>query len=120
MATDEAPATPQVEDFAGSDRRRKPRIYDPIPLNVRGVGADGEPYEFETVTVNIGAGGVCALAPRTLRAGEVIFLSIRFLHAGSAPPHAPKVAARATVQRAEELPGGLFQFAAQFTLRRIV
>ena len=120
MDTDQAYTNPQVEDPIGLERRHKPRIYDPIPLNVRGVGADGEPYQFDTVTKNIGAGGLCALAPRIMRAGETVFFSIRFLLAGSAPSHAPKLAARATVLRAGERPDGTSQFAAAFTLRRIV
>jgi hypothetical protein len=103
-----------------TERRQKLRIYDRIPVKVRGVGPDGEHFEFDTVTKNISAGGLCAPAPRTVRVGDKLTFQIRFALAGSTPAQAPTVSARGMVLRSEELPDGTSQFAAAFTLRRIL
>ncbi len=107
-------------DSVDTERRKKPRICDPIPVRVRGVGPDGEHYEFDTVARNISAGGLCAPAPRVIRVGDELTFQIRFLLAGSRPAQAPTVSARGTVLRAEAHPDGTSQFAAAFTLRRVV
>ncbi len=101
-----------------TERRKKPRIYDPIPVRVLGVGPDGEHFEFDTVAENISAGGLSAPAPRIVKAGDELTFQIRFALAGSTPAQAPAVTARGTVVRAQELPDGTSKFAAGFTLRR--
>ncbi len=103
-----------------TERRKKPRIYDPIPVRVRGVDPDGHHFEFDTVAKNISAGGLWAPAPRILRAGDELTFQIRFALAGSKPAQAPTVSTRGKVVRSEELPDGTSQFAAAFTLRRIL
>lgn len=102
------------------DRRRKPRINDPVPIIVRGSDGHGKNYRFNTIACNIGAGGVCAAAPRFMVAGEKILLYVRFALAGSKPFKAPAMAARAVVLRAEKRPDGSFLFAASFLLHRFL
>ncbi len=98
-----------------AERRSKPRMYDPISLQVRGIGENGEAYEFQTVTCNLGAGGVCAAAPRVLQPGEHLSFSIRFALAGSHPATAPEIAACGVVLRVEPESGNLrCVFAAKF------
>jgi hypothetical protein len=95
-----------------TERRAKPRIYVPVQLRVRGRTEDGESYEFETVARNIGAGGVCATAPRVLQPGDRLLLQIRFALAGSRPATAPTIAAHGVVLRSEPLEQGRCIFAA--------
>jgi hypothetical protein len=102
------------------DRRRKPRISDPVPIIVRGSDRNGKNYRFNTIACNIGAGGVCAAAPRSMAAGEEILLYVRFALAGSKPSKAPAMAARAVVLRTERRTDGSYIFAASFLLHRFL
>jgi hypothetical protein len=103
-----------------SDRRRYPRIYDPVPVRVRGVHAGGEQFEFDTIAKNVSAGGICAPTPHLLNVGEEVSLQIRFSRAGSSPSQAPTVSARGRILRSEQLLNGSVLFAAAFIRRRIV
>jgi hypothetical protein len=96
-----------------TERRSKPRIFNPLPLRVSGVTLQGESYEFDTIARNLGSGGFCAGAPRVLQPGEQLSLEIQFALAGSHPATAPKVSARAVVLRSEALPTGRCVFAAR-------
>jgi hypothetical protein len=96
-----------------TERRSKPRIYVPVPLRVRGKAEGGESYEFETVARNIGAGGVCAAAPRVLMPGERLSLEIRFALAGSRPATAPVISTHGVVLRVEPLDQGRSLFVAR-------
>ena len=102
------------------ERRQKPRINDPVAIVVRGSKDHGKSYQFDTITQDIGAGGLRALAPRIMEAGEKILLHIRFALAGSRPLQAPVIAARAVVMRVEERPDGSCNFAASFLRHRII
>jgi hypothetical protein len=99
-----------------NDRRRKARMDDPVPVSVRGMES-GQAYRFETVARNIGAGGLCALAPRPMKSGERLSLRIRFVRAGCKPVRAPEVAMRGLVVRVEDLPAGFCVFAVSFLVR---
>ena len=84
-----------------------------MQLRVRGTGKDGEPYDFETVTRDIGAGGVRASAPRALEPGDRFSLEIRFALAGSRPAKAPVISTHGVVLRVEPLDQGRSLFAAR-------
>lgn len=96
------------------ERRRKPRMYDPVPVRIRGKGEDSETYSFETVTRDLGAGGLCASAPRMMHKGEKLIIRIRFSVPGTKPVQAPVVSVRATVVRVNESSDGACIFAASF------
>jgi hypothetical protein len=100
-----------------NERRRNPRLNDSLPVIVRSVNRRRKPYQFNSITRDIGAGGLCAIAPELLQPGEKINLHIRFAVAGSNPTQAPGASARAIVLRAEERPDGTCIFAASFLLR---
>ena len=102
------------QDGTAHDRRRKCRMTDPVPVRVRGAGPGGKAYRFETVARDIGAGGLCALAPRVMKSGEPIFLRIRFARAGSRPAQAPEFSVQGRVVRVEEQADGFFLFAVSF------
>jgi hypothetical protein len=90
-----------MSTYADLERRKKPRIYDPITVSIRGSEEDGSFYRFETIAENIGAGGLCARAPRIMRKGESLSVRIRFALAGSNPAQAPVEVVQATVIRVE-------------------
>jgi hypothetical protein len=92
------------DSYDGAERRSKPRIYDPFPTTVRGVDAEGQTFESETVLDNFGAGGLyLRLARRVERGAELDFV-IRL----SPLPHngvdAARVVMHGVVLRAESRP----------------
>jgi hypothetical protein len=103
-----------------TERRKKPRINDPVSIIVSGSDARGKTYMFDTIARNVGSGGICASAPRIMVAGEKILLHVQFAIAGSHPPKAPVIAARAVVLRAEIQQDESYLFAASFLLHRFL
>ena len=101
------------EQSMQSELRRKDRLDYTIPLSVRGSGTGGESYRFETVARNIGAGGLCAYAPRKMQIGERLSLRVRFARPGSTA-QAPEISVRGSVVRTEKQPAGLWMFAVAF------
>ena len=104
------------EIFESAERRQKPRLEGPIQLGVR-VTRHSAP--FDTVALNISAGGICALSPCHISIGCRLYLSIRFALPGSNPVAAPAITAGGLVLRAEEWPDGHSLFAAAFTARTL-
>jgi hypothetical protein len=103
--------------LVNTERRQHARLLDPLPVIIRSLKRGGKSFEFNSVTRDIGAGGLRAVAPCPLHPGEKINLHIRFAKPGSSPPLAPLVSARAVVLRAEEEPDGTCVFAAGFLWR---
>ncbi len=101
------------------ERRRTQRLYEPILLSVRGEHAKSDRIEFETITRDIGGGGLCAVSPRSLSPGDRFCFNIQFARPGTKPFHAPVVTTRGIVQRVEALADGTFLFAVAFTMRGI-
>jgi hypothetical protein len=102
------------------ERRRNPRINDPLPVVVCGSSDTKDAYRFETISWDFGAGGICAFSPRILQEEEKISLYIRLSPAGSQPSQAPEVAARAIVLRSQAMPDGCCLFAASFLMRHVI
>jgi hypothetical protein len=102
------------------ERRKKQRMSEPVSIIVRGSADCGQTYQFNATTRDIGPGGLCALAPRIMEVGEKVTLFVRFSLAGSHPPQAPAIAARAVVVRVEETCGESSAFAASFLRYRFV
>jgi hypothetical protein len=107
------------EIFESTERRQKPRLEDPIQLRVRVMQHGAPLIEFDTVALNISAGGICALAPCRIDAGSRLYLNIRFALPGTTPIEAPAIAAGGVVLRAREWPDGHSLFAAEFTARSL-
>lgn len=108
------------ESLVKEERRGKPRMYDPIPVLVRGSEDCGKRYQFSAVAKNISAGGLFASAPRVMGVGEKITLFVRFELAGSKPARSPAIAARAEVVRVEAQSGDSCAFAACFLRHRLI
>jgi hypothetical protein len=101
----------------GSERGHNSKLREPLPVIVRSINRREKPFQFHSITRDISAGGLCAVAPRILRRGEKINLHIRFAVPGSNPPMAPSASARAVVLRTEKRSDGTCFFAASFILR---
>ena len=92
------------DSYEGIERRRRPRIYDPFPTTVRGVDAQGEAFESETVLDNFGAGGLyLRLARRVERGAELDFV-IRLSSIPTNGVDAARVVMHGVVLRAESRP----------------
>ena len=102
------------------ERRKKQRINEPVSIIVRGSTDCGQAYQIKATARNIGAGGLCAFVPRIMEVGDKVTLFIRFSLAGSSPPQAPAIAARAVVVRVEEKCGEASAFAASFLRYRFI
>jgi hypothetical protein len=98
------------------NRRKQKRLECVLPLKVRGSVSEGKTYRFETVARDIGPGGLCGYAPRTMRIGERLSMRVRFARPGSRAAHTPEISVRGQVIRAEERPTGLCIFAVSFLL----
>jgi c-di-GMP-binding flagellar brake protein YcgR len=102
------------------ERRRTLRLYEPISLAVKGERGMCDRPEFETIVRDISGGGLCAIAPRILSAGDRLSFVIRFARAGTRPFLAPTITTRGVVRRVQNLSDGTFLFAATFIMRRIM
>jgi hypothetical protein len=108
------------DTFMKIERRKKPRLNEPVSVIVRSAAGCGKNYRFNTTAKNIAAGGLCAIAPRVMEVGDKVTLFVRFALAGGNPLQAPVIAARAVVVRVEEQCGDSCTFAASFLRHRFV
>jgi hypothetical protein len=102
------------------ERRKNPRIYDPLPVFVYGSRANKCAFHFDTISWDFGPGGLCAFAPYIMQEDEKISLHIRLAHAGSNPSQAPEMEARAIILRSQAIPDGSCLFAVSFLLRQVI
>jgi hypothetical protein len=91
-------------------------MNDPVPVEVTG-SRGGEQYRFETITRNVGSGGLCAFAPRMMEPGEAVSMRIRFVRPCSRQVQAAEFSVRGKVVRVEPRPDDLCLFAVSFFLR---
>ncbi len=113
-------ATAQETILQNVERRRKPRIYNPIPITINGIGSDGDRFEFESIADNVSAGGLSTPAPRTVCVGEELSFLIRFSLGGTRLMVAPTILARGIVLRAHDLPDGTSRIGVAFIRSRIL
>jgi PilZ domain-containing protein len=102
------------------DRREKPRISQPFPIKVLGVGTRGKAFNVDTIVINLSTGGVYLQLPRFVRPGTKLFVLIRMTTTQSEKAPGPQVAAHGRVLRAEPRPEGLCGLAIAFTSYRFL
>ena len=89
------------------ERRRKLRIYHPLPAMVEGVDSTGEAFKNDTVLDNLSAEGLyLRLMPCVERGTELRIVFRLSTVAGATAKAAPKVAVKGTVVRSEPKQGG--------------
>jgi hypothetical protein len=104
--------TESLEQVA--ERRKKPRICDPVPVLVRGRDENGASYSFDAKVKDISASGVRATAPRKMQVGEKISVRITFNLTEDQTAIAPVVLADAVVARDQKYSNGAYEFTACF------
>ena len=84
-----------------AERRRSPRIHVQIPMFVRGVDAAGSEFLDLTKTLDISATGAFLASPRSLRADQLLNLTIPAppSPSSSLPAETPPIQARVRRQR---------------------
>lgn len=102
-----------------TERRQRPRINNPLPVLVRGTNDQGEPFQFNSIVKDISAGGLCAIAPESLKIGEKLYLHVRFAQADANPTQAAKASLRGVVLRSKERPDGTCLFAVSFLQKHV-
>ena len=92
------------DGYEGTERRSKPRIYDPFPTTVRGVDANGEEFESETVLDNFCASGLYLRLARQVDPGTELDLVIRLSPVSTNHADTARVVIHGLVLRAEPRP----------------
>lgn len=59
---------------AGAERRKEPRIFLAIKLQIRGVGIDGRPFEEVCVTEDVSVSGACLALVHEVRVGDQLLI----------------------------------------------
>jgi c-di-GMP-binding flagellar brake protein YcgR len=102
-----------------TERRRRPRINTPLPVLVRGTSDQGRSFQFNSVVRDISAGGLCSIAPESLKIGEKLYLHVRFTQADANPTQAAEASLRGIVLRSKERPDGTCLFAVSFLQKHV-
>jgi hypothetical protein len=102
------------EENQATERRKKPRICDPVPVLVRGQDENGASYSFDSIVKDVSAGGVRTTAPRKMNVGERISVRITFSLTEDRTAIAPVVFADAVVARNQKDKTGAYEFTACF------
>ena len=102
------------------DRRKKPRIYEPFPVKVRGVDIGGDVFNIDAVVSNLSTGGLYLQFPQFVQPGSKVFVLIKISTAHMEKGPAPRVAARGRVLRSEPRPEGQYGLAVAFTRYRFL
>jgi hypothetical protein len=100
------------------ERRKKPRIYIPFLIRVRGVDAEGKAFTVDTVGNDISTGGLYLQLPFRVNRGEKLFAVIRL--STSRDEDALRVAARGRVVRVEPRPQESYGVAVAFINYRCI
>jgi hypothetical protein len=105
--------------YNGKERRRKPRIYYPIPIKIRTRECCGERIEFDAFVDNFSAIGFSAHASKECRPGQKLFFIIKIPSSGK-DPQATTVAAQGIVLRSEMQNNGSYMFASTVDRHRFI
>ena len=107
-----------MSDFEERDRRRKPRLDHPFPATLRGIDAQGERLDIDTILDNMSAIGLYVRISRRLDPGARIAVGVGLKQSGQWEVTA-RVATRGVVTRVEQAIPGEYGTAVAFTRYRI-
>lgn len=120
MDANSKPIDGSLASHGGEERRRHPRIYEPFPVTVRAVDANGAAFTLDTVLDNFAAGGFYLRLARLLDPGARVFGVVRLSTVLTPGVSVPRVAVRGRVVRVEPLPGSVWGVAVAFTRNRFL
>ncbi len=105
---------------SGLDRRRKPRIFHPFHVQIRGKDNKGEAFEISTVLDNMSSVGIYVKLNREIKLGTTLNIVIRLSTANLEEMAIAKVTADTVVVRRESLPGGIWGLGLNIIKRKFV
>src|SRR5262245_49943905 len=109
-----------MEVPSSRERRRHPRLYEPLLMRVRSVDAHGTAFDLDTVLDDFSAGGLYVRLPRHVEPGAKFFAVVRIATGSASEAPAPRVAVRGVVRRVEPQPDGQWGIGVQFTRHRFL
>ena len=102
------------------ERRRKPRIDIPFPAKVKGVDANGEAFETNSVLDNFSAGGLYLRLACSLNQGAELLVFVELPTASEDKAGASLIETKGVVLRAEPKPDGACGVAVGFERYRFL
>ena len=102
------------------ERRRHARLYESLPVLVRGVAATGEAFELLTVLDNVSAGGLYVRLKHRVEVGEKLFAAICFAADRMAEAPHLRVVVRGRVVRITRHPDGRWGVGVQVVRHRFL
>lgn len=102
------------------ERRIKPRIDLPFSAKVRGVDANGEAFETDSVLDNFSAGGLYLRMARSLNQGAELLVMVELPTASDASAGTSQIEAQGVILRAEPQVNGDCGVAVAFTKHRFI
>ena len=115
-----AAGTETPTSYAGVERRRKPRIFEPFRATVHGVDVQGEAFMDDAVLTDLSAGGLHLNLRRRVEVGAELMIVSKLSRSSSKNNSGPLVAMNGTVLRAECTQGDACGVAVEFTHKRFL
>jgi hypothetical protein len=106
--------------YGGTERRSKPRIYEPFFATARGVDAQGKDFEITTQLVNLSVRGLYMKLAQSVEPGTRLGAVIQFSSTRTNGAGAPRVAIEGVVLRVELKQSGVYGVALEFTQYRFL
>ena len=110
--------TGESSPYVGPERRRKPRIYKPFIAKIRGIDADGKPFEVDTVLDDLSASGLYLRLQKIVKKDATLYINIQLSLSRERP--GPVVETEGVAVRVEPRPSGFFGLAVEFTKHRFI
>jgi hypothetical protein len=104
---------PTVREWV--ERRSKPRLYEPLPVIVHGVDANGDAFETGALIDNLSAEGLYMQLAKCIEPWATLSIIIRFPSAPTDGEVVPRVVCYGMVLRAEPKANGICGVAVAFT-----
>jgi hypothetical protein len=115
------PSDSSLVNDVGTERRRKPRIYDPFPAKVQGTDINGESFETMTVIDNLSADAMYLRLMQRVKQGTKLSVLFQLsLKTGAEAVSQPRVAVQGSVLRTETRAGGVCGVAITFDRSRFL
>jgi hypothetical protein len=106
--------------YGGTERRRKPRIYEPFCATVQGVDARGKDFEIGAQLVNLSVLGLYMNLAQSVEPGTKLGAIIQFSTTPTNGVDAPRVAIKGVVLRVELKQSDVYGVALEFTQYRFL
>ena len=106
--------------YGGTERRSKPRIYQPFCAIVQGIDARGKDFEISAQLVNLSALGLYMILAQSVEPGAKLDAIIQFSSIPTNGVDAPRVAIKGVVLRVELNHSGVYGVALEFTQYRFL